>query len=434
MSPMLYAYDERIAELEAIIERSSGLAEQAQALAKQNDSLRAELAAKTERLRNVHVAMPAEGNQAGDEDELRDLYRISMEQNEALAQQNQILKLQMERMQQSLSIGQQQNQELQARLAEASETVQAECEQAGAMMHAEGTRIMVLFQEREAAERRLSEVTGELVEEVRSRDDFEAQLDRTRRELQIKCQNFDLQKKRLTERYALTEDEEARMKGDLGRALQAEKELRQKVMAMDRELAETSSAFYTVQHDGEAARQDAERMLQIIEALERKLAHVDGSHSVLQSKLQDQEAQAEQLLLEKERWLSVEQSMRRQAERLDNKLHSESELFRQRLHVDVEAFETSQRRKVTELLEQLRRTEQVASESHTQLELAERQRSWECATAERHKASFTAEKSRLESDLEDVHQARLRAERRADMAKQELSRAQVELASRAHRD
>mmetsp|Transcript_54507 Transcript_54507/g.100851 ORF Transcript_54507/g.100851 Transcript_54507/m.100851 type:complete len:502 (+) Transcript_54507:65-1570(+) len=435
MSPLLYAYEERIAELEAIIERSSGLAEQAQALARQNDSLRAELHAKTERLRNVHAGMPAEDANAGvEQDELRELYRISMEQNEALAQQNQLLKLQMERMQQSLSIGQQQNQELQARLVEGSEALNAECEHANALTQAEGTRMVVLYQEREAAERRIMEVTGELVEEVRSRDDLEAQLDRTKRELQLKSQNFDLQKKRLTEKYTLTEDEEARLKGELGRALQVEKDLRQRVMVMDRELAETSSALYTAQQDGEAARQDAERMLQIIDVLERKLAHIDDSHSVLQSKLHDHETHNEQLLLEKERWLSVEQSMRRQAERLENKVHSESELFRQRLHVDVETFESVQRRKVTELLEQLRRTEQVASESHTQLELAEKQRSWEVATAERHRASFVAERSRLESDLEDVHQARLRAERRADIAKQELSRAQADLASRGHRD
>merc|ERR1719230_1099480 len=43
MSPLLYSYEERIAELEAVIDRSVTLAEQTQALAKENDTLRGEL-------------------------------------------------------------------------------------------------------------------------------------------------------------------------------------------------------------------------------------------------------------------------------------------------------------------------------------------------------------------------------------------------------
>jgi len=423
MSPLLYAYEERIAELEAVIERSVSLAEQAQALAKQNDSLRAELQEKTEQLRSAHLAIPVkEQFQSEEQDELRELYRICMEQNEALAQQNQLLKLQLERMQQSLAIGQQQSQELQTRVAEGSLAINAESE-----------RVMLLCQEREAAERRLGEVTGELVEQVRCKEDLQAQLERTRRELQLKCQNFEQQKKRFTERYALTEDEEARLKGDLSHALQLEKELRQKVVIMDRDLSETRNALYASQQDGEATRHDAERMLQVIDALERKLTDASDRNSLLQSKFQEQEGQAEQLRLEKERWLTLEQSMRRQAERLESKVHSESEMYRQHMHVDMETFESSQRRQVSELLEQLRRTEQSAAESRTKLELTERQRAWEVSSAERQKATHASERERLQSDLDEMHQARLRAERRADMARQELSRAQAELATTASR-
>merc|ERR1719265_2052 len=43
MSPLLFSYEERIAELEAVVDRSVSLAEQSQALTRENDNLRAEL-------------------------------------------------------------------------------------------------------------------------------------------------------------------------------------------------------------------------------------------------------------------------------------------------------------------------------------------------------------------------------------------------------
>ncbi len=118
MSPLLYAYEERIAELEAVIERSVSLAEQAQVLARENDSLRLELQERTEQLRNAQILASGgrSGGAAADGDdspleEMQELYRLSVEQNEALAAQNQLLKLQLERMQQSLLGVQQQSRE-----------------------------------------------------------------------------------------------------------------------------------------------------------------------------------------------------------------------------------------------------------------------------------------------------------------------------------
>jgi len=113
MSPLLFAYEERILELEAVIERSVGLAEQAGALTKENDALRAELYERTEQLRNTqilaHVREAAKEVCSANTEELQDLYQLSVEQNEALAQQNQLLlKLHIELMQQSTVTGQQQ--------------------------------------------------------------------------------------------------------------------------------------------------------------------------------------------------------------------------------------------------------------------------------------------------------------------------------------
>merc|ERR1719171_1191525 len=58
MSPLLFAYEERIAELEAVVERSVNLAEQSQALTRENDALRAELQERTEQLRASQLMAP----------------------------------------------------------------------------------------------------------------------------------------------------------------------------------------------------------------------------------------------------------------------------------------------------------------------------------------------------------------------------------------
>merc|ERR1719395_9911 len=127
MSPLLFSYEERIAELEAVIERSVSLAEQTQALAKENDSLRAELQERTEQFRRSQLMAPARDSAPATEqqEDLQELYRLSVEQNEALAQQNQLLKLQLERMQQSLVAGQQQAKEIQVRMVEGGKALSA---------------------------------------------------------------------------------------------------------------------------------------------------------------------------------------------------------------------------------------------------------------------------------------------------------------------
>ena len=85
MSPLLFAYEERIAELEAVVERSVSLAEHSQALTKENDTIRAELQERTEQLRNAQLMQPTAATEGGAHEELQELYRLSVEQNEALS-------------------------------------------------------------------------------------------------------------------------------------------------------------------------------------------------------------------------------------------------------------------------------------------------------------------------------------------------------------
>ena len=171
MSPLLFSYEERISELEAVIERSVSIAEQAQLLAQENDQLRTELQERTEQLRNVQLLGYGTGEpglvDAQDQhEEVQELYRLSVEQNEALAQQNQLLKLQLERMQQTLAAGRQQAQEVYAKASENTSALAEEVQRGEA-----------LAQQRAIAEQRLDEVTSELVDQAARRDALEAEME-----------------------------------------------------------------------------------------------------------------------------------------------------------------------------------------------------------------------------------------------------------------
>ena len=61
MTPLIRAYEERIKELENVSTKTYGMAEQAQALATENESLREELQNKTEQINQLH----AQGSVAG---------------------------------------------------------------------------------------------------------------------------------------------------------------------------------------------------------------------------------------------------------------------------------------------------------------------------------------------------------------------------------
>jgi hypothetical protein len=136
ISPWLFAYEEWIAELEPVVEQSVTLVERKRLRKKENDALQSELQECTKQLRNAQLMQPSgavtgEAGGGGPHEELQEHYRLSVEQNEALAQQNQLLKIQLERMQYQLATGQQQSEDCQRATAMHAERAEAFSKQRG---------------------------------------------------------------------------------------------------------------------------------------------------------------------------------------------------------------------------------------------------------------------------------------------------------------
>lgn len=403
MSPLLFAYEERIAELETVIERSVSLAEQAQLLARENDTLRSELQERTEQLRVQTLMAPTGGRgMAGDQqEELEELYRLSVEQNEALAQQNQLLKLQLERMQQSLMAGQQQARELHARAWE------------------ESRRSEALARQRAAVEQRLSEITAELVEEVRGREAFQTEAE----SLRHRTQGLEQHRRSWEGRCAQAQAEEERLKAEIESVSRAEKEQRKEISRYELELSEVRNQLLAAKRETEATKHEAEQVVRLMEFKERRLRDLSERHDGMQVKLQEQDSQVADLMAEKEYWT------KKQLDKAESRLHAEIEALRHKASDEVEALQGASRKAIAELEDQLRRSEQAAAEFLTKAEVAEKQRAWESAAMERQTAQHSAERSRLKSDMEEAQQARLRLERQWDGAQQQLSRLRTDLES-----
>jgi len=417
MSPLLFSYEERIAELEAVIERSVSLAEQAQTLAKENDTLRAELHERTEQLRNAQLmGAPRAGGVDDEQEEVRELYRLSVEQNEALAQQNQLLKLQLDKMQQTQAAGQQQSKEVHARSWEYSKALQAEQEKSEA-----------LSRQRTAVERRLEEVTAELVEEVRSRDQLQAQVEGLQHELSLQRQSWDHNKRSFEERCTLAVDEEDRLKNGLAKSTKSEKEHRQRLAIVERELAEATDQLQKVRSEGAGTKQEAEQMLRLMESMERRLRDISERHDGAQAKLQEQDGQVAELLMEKDRWSSSEQASKRHADRIEARLQSEFDNLKSQKEQELESLQSAQRKAVSELEERSRRSEQAATEFQNKAELFEKQRAWEAAALERQSSVHRAERDQLRAETEEAQKARIRLERQGDDSQQQLLQLRSEL-------
>lgn len=419
MSPLLFSYEERIAELEAVIERSTSLAEQAQVLAKENDSLRAELQERTEQLRRSQlVPAPRDGASGAIEhqEELQELYRLSVEQNEALAQQNQLLKVQIDRMQQSLAAGQQQAKDLQARALEGSKAFSSEKEKAEA-----------LAQQRSVVEKRLETVNGELVEDIKAREQLQRDYEGLQHEFQLQKQSLETCKRNLEERCSLAQIEEERLKVDLERSTKNDKEQRQRISSLEIDLAKVTEQHTMKKREAEATKQEAEQCVREMDSVVRKLTDISEKHDELRRRLSEQDAKVAELLLEKERWSHNEANAQRSSERLQLRLQSEVATLRQQRDVEVETLRSQHGHDKDVREEKIRKSEQEVCQLEMKVELLDKQRSWESAASENQNSLYNAERSRLQADIEEAHQARLRLERQVGAARSEASKAKGEM-------
>jgi len=421
MSPLLFAYEERIAELEAVIERSVSLAEQAQLLAKENDQLRGELHDRTEQLRNAQVLGSVQGevqsvNTKEQQDELQEMYRLSVEQNEALAQQNQLLKLQLERMQQTLAAGRQQAQEVYVKAHENQNALMEERQRGEA-----------LARQRTAAEQKLEEVTAELVEQVSKRDQLESEIEALRHELDMQKQTAEINQKSFQERCALALDEEERLKAELSRSTKSERDYRRQALEAQKNLDETAEQLHLARKELESSKQTAEEFLQSTETLQRRLHDIKDMHEDKKAQLAETEAKLAELQIDKDRWIGTEEATKKQAERVEARLREELNTLKMDKEQELSSLKSSQQRLADDLKKRLRNSEQRASEAEAKVTLYEKQREWEASALERQSTSHREEVERLRTDCEEAQQARLRLDRQVVDLQQQSARLQTKL-------
>eukprot|EP00427_Karlodinium_veneficum_P011909 CAMPEP_0169096936 /NCGR_PEP_ID=MMETSP1015-20121227/19258_1 /TAXON_ID=342587 /ORGANISM="Karlodinium micrum, Strain CCMP2283" /LENGTH=665 /DNA_ID=CAMNT_0009157721 /DNA_START=38 /DNA_END=2035 /DNA_ORIENTATION=- len=419
MSPLLLAYEERLAELEAVIDRSTSLAEQAQALAKENDALRVELQERAEQIRQLH-AMPSlnsEGKDGAAEQhrELQGLYRLSIEQNEALAQQNQLLKVQLERMQSSIVLGQQQTQELQEQTLEGSRAVVAEKERAD-----------MFAQQRAVLERQLGVVNGELVEEIQVREQIARENEGLKLDIQAQTQRLESCKRSHEERYARVVDEGERLRAELERTSGNDWNQSQRIASLEIDLAKTSEQYAIKRQEADALRSDVEQCVREMDSMLGKLADVTQQYEDVRRKLGEQEAKASQLVLDRDRCAHSEVAAQRTLEKVQSRLQSEIDAMRAQRDLDVANLSSALSRDKEAREEKLRKSQEDVLQLQMKVELAEKQRAWDKASSESESSVYSAEKSRLHSELEEMHQARVRAERQAGAARSETGKTRSE--------
>merc|ERR1719162_1515548 len=217
------------------------------------------------------------------------------------------------------------------------------------------------------------------------------------------------------------------MRSELERATRNDKEQRHRISSMEIEIAQVSEALSVTSREADATKQEAQQWLRLLESMERRLKDISERHDDVRQKLSESDAKVTELQLEKDRWGSTETAAQRAAERLQGRLQGEVETLRQQREQDLKSMENMHAREKSSREDKLRKTEQTAAELTMKMELCEKQRSWEAASSENQTSMLSAEKIRLQGDVEEGQQARLRLERQVGSVRQEVGRLRTEL-------
>lgn len=231
----------------------------------------------------------------------------------------------------------------------------------------------------------------------------------------------------MKERCTITDDESERLEAELANATKCDKEQRARITQLEKDLAQSTEQLLAAKKVGEASKHLVTQTCDVNEALERRLREVTEKYEQSQAKLGEASSRVDTLVLEQERWLSVEQALRRQSEKLENRMHNESEILQKQRAQDVDSMQGTCKKQVTSLEERLWKSEQSAIELQASLDLTESRLQWETATQERLTVSRATERTQLQTDLEEVQMAKLRADRSVNVGQKEISRLRAEL-------
>jgi len=282
--------------------------------------------------------------------------------------------------------------------------------------------------QRGIAEQRVEVITGELVEQARTTERLGAEMEKMKDDLQLHRQSAELFRKSIDGRTSMEQDELERLRANLDRTTRLERDQRQRLLALESRILEADESRMIARRDADTAKEEHKQLLTFVVSMERRLKDSTEQHDHAQARLHSEETQIADLLTEKSYWSMAEQAASRQVERLEGKFKTELDAMKNLVPGnELDSLRLSHARIVSETEDRLRRSEQSTVDLKAQVELFERQKTWESLAVDRQKATHNVERERYKGDLEEAHVVRLRLERQADHLRQELEQVRTEL-------
>jgi hypothetical protein len=249
--------------------------------------------------------------------------------------------------------------------------------------------------------------------------------------VRVQQESLDSFKQVYDDHNAVAQDEEERLRADLARTAQVEKDQRSRIVDLERELVETSEHLVAARKESDTSKREAEQMLPVMESMKQRLDDISERHSLVQTKLAEEEKQVDSLTYEKGVLSTSEQALKRQTGRAESRLREEVVALQQQHALAEDSARGAHLRCASELEDRLRQSEKQASELQAKVELVEKQRGWEAAAMSRQNSLHAAEKTRWKDDLEEAQQARLSMQRQVDGLETDRAWLKSELDARA---
>ena len=309
MAPLLVAYEDRIRDLEEVVDKSMSMIDPTEQLVKENNQLRADLQEKVEQIRNNNAGgpRPYDAGTAGDEEarnELAHLYQFTSEQNDVLLHQNQLLKQQLDKMGDTVK-------KMQMKSAQDSHRAE-ECSKAAGLANA---KVSGLIAEREFAEKRLLESVSELNQERRECLDLKTRMEATQADQAVCQRNADMYKKSLEERTSKATEDGQAMNLQLERMQKEDKDHRSKVAALERQVNDLNNALRNAKKEAEVVQTEAQNWLGIMETMERQQKELREKNEASEVALTRAQNDMDEMLLDRDKALASAEASAKTVER-----------------------------------------------------------------------------------------------------------------------
>jgi len=403
ITPLIQAYEDRIADLERVLEASTRAGENMEELMKENADLRRQLQERdmnglVERHESRSVAL---GSPDGvTKEELAGMYKLAQEQNEILNKQNELLGARVKELMSTQEMSGNQAAHDRRTAHEAALAARSSEECAGQLQ-----------QQRDAAQNRLREVLQDFMKQKEDYCQLQLKYEeelRDRRQEKKADGNFRQQYEGRW-KQCMIEIDETNKEND--RVTKEAKEARMSALANERKCFDLQEKLRISQKQAEATKVESENLLVITESMEKRLKDSNAKLEEAQSELQEQLKETESLVFERDRIQIITQSTQQQMERLQKRMKEDREELTKTLEQSTEGMRLNLTRKVAQLEEEIRLHNHTLTDQKIKNDILEKQKEHEIEQWERRVKLLIQEKEEVESNLESMHQQVLQLEK-----------------------